>query len=107
MPGWSRSGITVTLTTASTVYNLATLIAAIDGNASNHFRRLQIQSDPANASSNIYVGDANVSATRKGYVMLPGDYGPAESDQVPSLSTLDTYLVSDTSGVKVNVMAVA
>ncbi len=99
MPGWSRSGITVTLTTSSTVYRLADLITAIDGNASNHFRRLQLQSDPANASSNIYVGDAAVSATRKGYVMLPGDY--------PSLSTLDTYLTSDTSGVKVNVMAVA
>lgn len=107
MPAWSRSGITVTLTTASTVYRLADLITAIDANASNRFRRLQLQSDPANASSNIYAGDSQVSANRKGYTMQPGDYGPPYDDINPSMSTLDLYLVSDTSGVKVNVDGVA
>lgn len=107
MPAWSRTGISVTLTTHAVVYNLAALIAAIDSNASNRFRRLQLQSDPANASSNIYVGDSQVSSTRKGYTLQVGDYGPPYEDMNPSGSTLDIYLTSDTDGVVVNVDGVA
>jgi hypothetical protein len=58
----------VTLTTALTVYNLATLVAAVDSTFPGYCHTLTIQSDLSN-TNNVYIGDANLSATVYGTIL--------------------------------------
>lgn len=61
-------GITVTLTTADTNYNLLTLLQAVDPTCPPTARELIVQSSRANAGgSYINVGDGSMGASRCGY----------------------------------------
>jgi len=93
----------LTLTTASTKYSLRTLITAIESGAPQFVGEIQLQSDKANAASKISVGDTNISTTRYGYQLEPGEgksYGPGRMN---GLDTASLYFMSDTNAVKINV----
>jgi len=66
--------VTLTLTTASEFYNLATLLAAVSGLTleRNHAQELLIQAKSTNTGV-VAVGDASISATRRGYELTSGD----------------------------------
>lgn len=101
-------GVSVTLTSALSTYSLVTLIQAAltagndEANAPTSSREIGIQVHPG-ASGTLYVGDASVSTTRCAYALLASgtDRDRAMADQIP-LSEI--YLVSDTSGMRVNVL---
>jgi hypothetical protein len=98
----ARSGIQVTLALANTPYQLSALLAAIDAATSTKFRRMQLQSDPANAGSKIYVGDSALSTSRYGYTLQAGDFGPEYKDGVPSHTTIDLYVMGNAVNLLLN-----
>ena len=92
---------TVTLTSANQVYNLGTLISAIDSRYPREPRKeVNLQFDSSNTAGKILlVGDANLSTTRFGYKLIPGGsrFYP-KAVYVP-----DVNLQSDLAGATVNV----
>lgn len=56
----------VTLTTAGTVYNLYTLLIAVDADWPRLTSDVLIQNDPTAGSTVVYIGNSNVSSTTYG-----------------------------------------
>lgn len=102
---WMRS---LTLASANTNYNLFTLMQARDTGIQRHVQSCQIQFDISAGAANLYIGDASLlSATDLGVQLVA-----SQAFSIPSLSSnlivLDDIAVrSDTSGVRVNVVAIA
>src|SRR5436190_11351687 len=95
----------ISLTTATTVYNLATLIAAIDKNAPVACAGIRLEMD-IGATGKVRVGNLNVSATHCGYVLVPAqEANVAQLNASPGgkLLTSDVYLVGDTNAQQINV----
>jgi len=95
--------VTLTLTTASEFYNLATLLAAVSGLTleRNHAQELLIQAKSTNTGV-VAVGDASISATRRGYELTSGDSRTYRT----GLQFSSVYLNSTAAGDKVNVEAI-
>jgi len=91
----------VTLTSANTNYNVLTLVRAVDANFVDRGMQISLQSDPTNTTGQYILGgqDANVSATRYGWALTPGD-----SWTTPRFTSLaGVYVRSGASGQKLNV----
>lgn len=99
----SYSAVKLTLTAGSTNYNLATLARAIDADVPGECRHLVIEADASNAAgSQVSVGDVNMSGTRYGYQLGPGDSRVYEDAQgLIRLSQIN--LRGSTTNLQVNV----
>jgi hypothetical protein len=100
----------LTLTTASTVYNLYTLMRAVtgavptDGILPDRVNRFSIQSDDSNQTANVFVGDSLLSSSQYGAKLAAGgslSIGPTFGNGV---CLRDFYLMGSADGTKVNVM---
>jgi hypothetical protein len=65
----------VTLTSADTNYHLLTLVRAIDS-AYVDVGDIVVQADDDGGTQEFKLGDADLSATRYGQLMSPGDFSP-------------------------------
>ena len=83
------AGIQVTLADKTKSYNLFDLLSAIDSSVCPLPRYLNLQSDPANMATVIYVGDVNIKITptkRFAFSLGAGDtkpYGPNTMGTIP------------------------
>lgn len=95
---------TVTLTTASTVYNLFTLMQAIQPTITSGFNQIFLTADAANAG-NVFLGDSSVTTSIFG-TQMPAtgstSFGP---NSFNGLSMEAIYLVADTNSQKVEVVS--
>ena len=104
MPSSIYQGVSVTLPSANTVFKLLTLVNAIAGYETlGRAEAVTLQNDPANAASNISVGDSGISATNRAAKLVTG-----QSMEIRAIgrgtSFIDAiYFRSDTAGVIVNV----
>ena len=92
--------VTLTLTTETNFYNLATLLAAVEDLTleRNHAQELLIQAKSTNTGV-VGVGDADIDANRRGYELTAGDSRTYRTGiQFSSLN-----LNSTVAGDKVNV----
>lgn len=94
----------ITLTTATTVYNLATLLAAIDKNLPTRCAGIRLEMDIA-STGKIRIGGSNVAAAHCGYVLVPAQEANVAWINAARgmLLTSDIYLVGDTNSQQVNV----
>jgi len=113
----SYVGVTVTLAAANTSYNLKSLVAAAlqaegAGNlmeAPGACRSVLIQNDPANTGSNgamVFVGDALVSSTRRGFVLVPSASREYSSSH-PNVLLGQLWVRGTDAGLKLNVEIMA
>jgi len=96
-------GLTLTLTTGGTVYNVWSLIKAVSGhtNDAGACRELTIKGDSGNGAGKVYLGDMGVSSTNYGLDLIAGQsqtWRSAVNDV-----NLGLGVVTDTSGSKINV----
>jgi len=94
---------TVTLTTASTVYNLFTLMQAIQPTITSGFNQIFLVADQGNAG-NVFVGDSSVTTSVFGNQM-PATGSTSFTVPFNGLSMEAIYLVADTNSQKVDVIA--
>lgn len=95
-------GLTVTLTTHGTVYNLYTLIKAAFPNAEGACRELHLSYDPGNSAQKIYVGGNDVATDNFGQQItatLPAIYR-SDRNNIPMA---EMGLISDGDAAKVDV----
>jgi hypothetical protein len=95
----------VTLTTANTVYNLQTLVKAIDAAEPGYCHQLTLQADIGNGEANVFIGDSTVSSSTYG-VKLPASGASNYESPFNAIDLANFYLVSDTNSAKVNVQVV-
>lgn len=93
-------GVTVTLTTALTVYRLSAALAAAGVGGVSH---LTIQPSSQNAAGKLFLGGSAVSPTNCGVELEIGDSLSSDSDGGNSILATDDYMTSDTDAFKVNV----
>ena len=84
-------GISVTLTPASSGQNLFALLQAVEANVPATCRELTIQ---AQSIAAVDVGDASISATRRGYELQVGDSKTYRSSAVQDVPIGAIYLFS-------------
>lgn len=97
-------GLRLTLTTASTRYNLYTLAAAADATAPKKVRTLQLQNDPDNASCKIFVGGQDLTSSVYGTKLLNGDANNLGNGEWSNIDLRDIYVLSDTDAVYLGVL---
>ena len=96
-------GVQLTLAVANTAYNLKTLIDAIEPMLQGTADEVVIQAD--SGAGTVLVGDSQISGTRYGYVLAPGD---SRTYRLPGrIRTNEMWLRSATAGKKVNVEVLA
>ncbi len=94
--------VQVTLTSSATNYNLVALAQAVVATFPSRFNSLLIEADAANAAgSKVSFGDANLSATRYGYQLGPGD----SRSYSGNVGIGDLYVRGSGAGLKLNVEA--
>lgn len=97
------AAVQITLTSSATNYNVITLAQAVDASFPTKFGELLIEADAANAAgSKVSFGDVNVSATRYGYQLGPGD-SRTYNGNVP---VGGLYVRGSGAGLKLNLEAV-
>lgn len=96
-------GAQLTLTTANTNYRLKDLIDAIETMPQGNASEVIVQAD--SGTGTVLVGDSEMSATRYGYLLNPGDSRTYRLSN--RIQTGDIYLRSPTAGKKVNVEVIA
>ena len=95
---------TITLTTLNTAYSLFTLIQAVDKSVVyTECCKLSIQLDPLAGSAKLRVGNEDISPTNCGVVLQAGQAQIFEMIEQNLYSLKNIYLLSDTSGVAVNI----
>ena len=94
---------TVTLTTSGTVYNIYTLMKAIETTISPSYNQLIITADPGN-TGNVYLGDSTVSSSIFGF-KLP----TSASANFPAIwnggGLEEVYVVADANTQKLDIIA--
>jgi hypothetical protein len=95
-------GITVTLAAANTAYHLLGLLRAIEPDCPATAREVLIQSPRTNAAAIIGIGDANISALRRGYVLEALDSRTYRSN-LQNVRVAGRYVWSDTQNVTLHV----
>lgn len=95
---------TLTLTTNGTVYNLNTLIKAINSKEGAYFGGISIQADSSNANP-VLLGGANLSATVYGQRLAAGDFYSLDSGcSINAVSTLGIFALGvTTDSMKIHV----
>ena len=98
-------GLTLTLTTHATVYNLFTLITAKTGysQAKVNCREVTLVGDPANAAAKVFKGGADVSSSNFGQQLIAAQSTTMRSREINGISLADVWLTSDTDAAKVDV----
>jgi hypothetical protein len=104
MSGWAPLLRSVICTTATNIYQLSTLLAALDANFPTRLSGIIIQLDVA-ATGNLYIGNSAVSPTNCGANLIPGGSFTFMPDDNSFIMTTDIYLRSSVSGVQVNINA--
>ncbi len=89
-------GISVTLTPTSAGQNLLQLLQAVDANVPATVRELTIQ---CNSIASISIGDALISATRRGYTLNVGDTKTYRSSSVQDVPVGAIYVFSADAAV--------
>ncbi len=95
----------ISLTTATTVYRLSTLIAAIDANAPVRCSGIRLEFDVGSAGK-VRIGNSNVSATHVGWTLVPtqeANVFALNASPGGKILTSDIYLVGDTNAQQINV----
>ena len=92
----------VTTANNGVVYNLGTLVAAVDAAIPASVHQLTIQADPGNNLAKVTVGTANIT-DGAGYVLSAGNSTPAYQSNFNGIALGDFYLKSDTASSKLNV----
>ena len=69
----AENGITITLTTADTNYNLYTLLVAVDATLKPVASELLLQAGLANGDGQVRIGGSAISGSRAGVILLAGD----------------------------------
>ena len=100
--------VTVTLTTAHTLYNLLALAVAIDPGFASYAaaREFSVQADPAN-TGNVYFGDsqtADASTTQRCAYKLLQSGTALHRGPVNSVPFSEWYAMADAASQKVNLM---
>lgn len=97
-------GLTLTLTTNGTPYNLLALIQAVAGYANTRpsCRELTLTGDAGNMGSYVYVGGSDVTTTNFGIQLQAGQSQTFRST-LNDVSLGDIWLLSDGDDVGVNV----
>jgi len=97
-------GLTLSLASHLTSYNLLTLIRAVSGyaNTAPTVRELLLEADPGNAAAKVDVGGADVSTSNFGYQLTAGQSNQYRSDR-NNVPMGDIWLVSDVDAAKVDV----
>jgi len=94
-------GLTVTLTTHGTVYNLYTLIKASFPNAAGACRELTVTSDAANGVDKVYIGGNDVTSSSFGIQLATSQSVAFRSDR-NNVSITGKAATSDTDGSKLD-----
>ena len=99
--------VQITLTLADTNYNVLALVRAVEEACPASARELCLESDKANdAASKIMIGDSNLSGTRYGYQLSPGDSRTYRA-MVQNVPFGVLYARSASAGLKLNVEVMA
>lgn len=100
----SSGGLTLTLASNGTAYNLLALIRAISGYANTHptVRELTLTGGKDNMASLIYVGGSDVTSTNYGEVLQAGQSTTYRST-LNDISMADRWVVSNGDDVELNV----
>lgn len=98
-------GAQVTLASATTVYNLWSLLTAIDPNAPPIAAELWLQSDSTNAGGSlIYIGDASLAKTsRQGFVLAVSGTKQYTGNLASDIPVSGIFLQGSADSLKVNV----
>ena len=102
MPASPINSYTVTLTTHDVVYNVLTLIRAIEDAAPKLVGMVQFQNDPDNAACKVSIGDSTLSTTNRGYKLQTGD-SDGFNDPHNGIDLSGINLISTVDAVKVNI----
>lgn len=96
---------TLTLATNGTVYNLNTLIKAINSKEGAYFGGISIQADDANANP-VLLGGGNLSATVYGQKLAAGDtYSLDSGSTINGVSTCGIFALGiTTNSMKLHVV---
>jgi hypothetical protein len=100
---WMR---TLTLTSHTVVYNLWTLMQALDVTlARSQCTKLQIQLDFASGGANLFIGSDSLknSSTDYGVNLVAGQALNVEEHESNSINAEQFFLQSDTDAVKIHV----
>ena len=96
----------ITLTSNAVVYNLLTLLQAIDSAIPKHAQSVSLQVDIGAGGAKVYVGNSNVASTHCGAALV-ATQSPTIIGYDSNLVILkDIYLTSDTNSIQVNVIVV-
>lgn len=95
--------VTVTLTLANTNYKLADLLAAIDPDiigtlTKGRCQYLQLQFDINAGADSLYIGNANLSPTNCGVILVATQAWPVQSLENNLIRTDQIYLRSNGAG---------
>lgn len=93
----------VTLTAASTNYNLLTLIQALEPGQTGRCCKLAIQNDTGNGAAHLFVGNEDVSGTNFGANLVATQVLDFETVGMNLINASDIWLRSDTASIKVNI----
>lgn len=98
----------VILVNANQLYNLFTLMKAVDSAMQRHVQAAQIQLDLNAGAANLYIGDALLCSSTNCGVQLVA----SQAFSIPSLSSNlvvldDVGVMSDTAGVRINITVIA
>lgn len=96
----------VTLTSTGTVYNLLTLLQAIDSKIPKKCQSVQLQVDLGAGGAKVYVGNSQVSATHCGAILVAGQAAIPIGYDSNLVLLSDIYLTSDTNAIQVNIVVV-
>lgn len=99
-------GITVTLADTNP-HSLLALLGAIDADILTdilqNVQSLRIQADDSNGANFVYIGDDQVSSTRKAYSLLLRDQVPYQSPAAIQVPLKDVYVRASAATCMLNV----
>ena len=98
---WKKA---VNLAVANTIYNLNTLMLALDASAPTTCTELTLQIDPEWAGTYMRVGNSDVSFLMWGDKLVPGQ-GAQNQTRYNNCATRQIYLVADAANCVVGVSA--
>ena len=94
---------TVTISVTGTAVNLLAALQAVDPSVLGAYREVNIQSDPSNGASNIFVGDDQLSSSRMGANLTSGSTRNYREGLMSGVPIANMWVMASSGTDKVNV----